>query len=138
MKRGKGTWPGFFFCRSSGPSCWVWKYFCSRKQSHCYLKNHIATLRIQNNLQHHPLMSGYTYKQIRKEGQTCSFHTNKTHIQSENIVELKASEKSGDLYMDPLTHLYSYTFLASATFLQKCQKFCSLYVLQKAQMFDVF
>lgn len=43
--------------------------------------------------------------------------------------KLKASEKSGHLYTDPLTHLQSYNFFASAAFLQRCQKFCSLYIL---------
>lgn len=81
VKRGKGTRPGVFFCRGSGPSCWVQKYFALED-------SHIVPLRIQNSLQHPPLC-GYTHKQVHK-GQTCSFHTNKTHIQSENVVEIKS------------------------------------------------
>jgi len=53
--------------------------------------------------------------------------------------KLKASERSGDLYRDPLTHLYSYTLRASVTVLHRCHRFCSLQVLQqKAQVRDVF
>lgn len=61
----------------------------SRSQLLSLEDSHIGTLRTQNNLQH-PLLCGYTHKQIQKGGQTCSFHSNKTHIQSENVLEMKS------------------------------------------------